>query len=437
MERSVEIVLNDWRKKALQVLLVLAAVLGLPSLVNTVVNASQARGLTILGSMYILAYVGILALLALPRSDHRLRSWGLFLMIYMLAVTSFLRVGLAGSGRLYILSVPIFATILIGARAGYMTAGLSLLVYSGFAGLAQAGALEQWLQVSENPVSLSFWLEAGLALLAILFGIVILVARFHGLQLRTLIEERRSAAELQLAGEVQSGFLSDSQPEIEGWEIEFSLRPSRQTSGDFYDVTQLGDGTVGVLVADVVDKGVAAALFMALGWSLFRNYAQELSASPREVLQAVNTRVLKDTQSGQFMTAFFGVLDTQTGIMKYANAGHVPGLLLRSEQQQIPERLTNTGMPLGVQETDWGERTIELHPGDDLILYTDGLTEAESPSLGCLGEEGLQAILRRARRDSVAHFHASILSEVQSFLEGQEPQDDLVLGLIRRLTQPS
>ncbi len=186
--------LDEWRARALYVVLVVVAIAGLPAYVSPLVNANQ---ITPLLWVYLVVYLAFVGLAVLPRLDVRLRGWGLVLLAYANALASFARVGLAGSGRLYLVTVPVFATILIGSWAGYATAALSLVIYAVFTALAQAGVLSAWLTVQTNPVTLGFWLEAGAALLVFLMILLVLVERFYSLHVQTLAASRRASVELE------------------------------------------------------------------------------------------------------------------------------------------------------------------------------------------------------------------------------------------------
>jgi sigma-B regulation protein RsbU (phosphoserine phosphatase) len=259
------------------------------------------------------------------------------------------------------------------------------------------------------------------------------------LQKQLLDANERMAQELSLAGEVQASFLPRELPSIMGWQLSATLIPARDTSGDFYDLLPLPGGRWGIVIADVSDKGAGAALYMALCCTLLRTYATEYPAQTDLVLSAANRRILKDCSANQFVTIFYGILDPGTGMLVYCNAGHCPPLHFRTEDGKDVHELVRTGIPLGILETKtWGQEAVQLDPGDVLVLYTDGITEAyhELPLL--FGQERLlesvQATLGTAgsQRPSAQEIQDRILAEVHAFVGGAPPSDDIALVILLR-----
>jgi sigma-B regulation protein RsbU (phosphoserine phosphatase) len=243
---------------------------------------------------------------------------------------------------------------------------------------------------------------------------------------------RRYERELALAGQIQASFLPRSIPDVPGWEIAARLIPSRETSGDFYDIVPLPDGQWGVVIGDVADKGAGAALFMSLCWSLIRTYMAEHPSAPGRVLQLVNHRLLQDTLTTEFVTAFLGVLDPVSGTLTYANAGHCPALLVCAGGQET--WLHRTGMALGVlDEVLWEEDRIQFQVGDLLVLYTDGVSEALNPRGELFRSRRLQSAVHKCGRAGAFEVLESVLADVMAFAEGERIQDDLALIVVRRL----
>ena len=253
------------------------------------------------------------------------------------------------------------------------------------------------------------------------------------LQKRLLDANKKFERELLLAGKMQSSLMPSNPPHIPGWQTAVKLLPARETSGDFFDVFHLPGGKLGVLIADVVDKGVGAALFMVLCWSLIRTYAAEHHQNPSRVFQAVNHRILSDTQADQFATAFFGVIDPQTGIINYCNAGHNPPLLINQHVNHYAKKLTRTGVPLGIfEEASWEQIVDQSDPGNTFVLYTDGITEAQNKQGANFGEARLMKAIKSSPDNSAETIRDQILSSVDQFSSRSALLDDIALVVLGR-----
>lgn len=252
----------------------------------------------------------------------------------------------------------------------------------------------------------------------------------HELQQELARKNWRMAQELALAGEVQASFLPERLPRLPGWESSVTLLPAKETSGDFYDVFELPGGRFGILVADVVDKGVCAALFMALTYALFRTHAAEQEIEPAAVFSAVNHHILHDTHADQFVTAFYAILDPTSGSLLYSSAGHSPGLHLRSGEAVW---LKNTGIPLGIfPDATWRQQAVSLAPGDDLLLYTDGVLDAEDEAGRPFGLERLAASAARIHGAPAEQIKTQIIADIQHHAGRRPLPDDLVVLILSR-----
>jgi serine phosphatase RsbU (regulator of sigma subunit)/DNA-binding NarL/FixJ family response regulator len=257
---------------------------------------------------------------------------------------------------------------------------------------------------------------------------------YHSAQVRAQTEDqRRIARELMLAGRIQASLLPAGPPELPGWQIAVALEPARETSGDFYDFIALPGGHWGFVVADVADKGLGAALFMALSRTLLRTYAREHPAHPDRVLAAVNERILSEARSGLFVTMFYAILDPATGTLAYANAGHHPPYVLGAQPGAAPRALARTGMALGVLETEqWEQEMAVLSPGDVLLLYTDGVTDTVNPQRTRFGAQRLLEVAQEPPGRSAHEIQAAILAALDRFA-GDAPQlDDVTLVVLGR-----
>ncbi len=245
-------------------------------------------------------------------------------------------------------------------------------------------------------------------------------------------ERERLERELQLAHEIQETFMPTRLPNLPGWDMAFLWRAARQVAGDFYDFFELPGRRLGLVIADVADKGMPAALFMTLTRTLVRAAAVEYE-SPAAVLTRVNNLLVADAQQGMFVTAVYAVLALETGQISYANAGHPPPLLSRFPSRTL-EGLGKGGMALGVVEgIEFLEQVVTLDPGDHLVFYTDGITEAFSPVGEIYGEERLAAAIQVAYDGSAQAVSDAIDSSVANFVGDESPTDDVTLMVLRRL----
>lgn len=250
---------------------------------------------------------------------------------------------------------------------------------------------------------------------------------------REVVERGRLEREMQLAREIQQTFLPDHLPELPGWELAIRWQPARQVGGDFYDIIDLPDERLGLVIADVADKGMPAALFMTLIRTLIRAAVQN-EQSPARVLQQVNDLLVPDAKHGMFVTVVYAVLNPQTRCLIYANAGHNPPLLYR-HNSQILEELKRTGMALGVFEgVDISEREIVLESEDSIIFYTDGVTEACSSEEEFYGTERLQHTILSLKHITADGLARAIDNSIKEFIEDAVPFDDLTI--VALLKQP-
>lgn len=243
---------------------------------------------------------------------------------------------------------------------------------------------------------------------------------------------RKFGRELALAGKVQMGFLPGELPQPACWQLAARLKPAHETSGDFYDVFELPGGSLALVMADVVDKGVGAALLMAMAWSLIRTYAIEHEGRPAQVCQAVNERLLQDAHADQFITVFYGELKPDLGSLVYSNAGHNPPLLFRQQDTESVEQLAACGPPLGIIEGQrWYEKRAMLEAGALLVLYTDGITEAENNRQDFFGMQRLVDAVEARRQEPAAAIRDGILADVQRFTQEATQTDDMALIVVR------
>ncbi len=253
---------------------------------------------------------------------------------------------------------------------------------------------------------------------------------------KEVLERERLERDLQLAREIQRTFLPDKLPTRPGLEIDARWRPAHQVGGDFYDVIEFADGRLGLVIADVADKGMPAALIMTLMRTLIRATAQE-ETSPARVLERVNNLLAPDVRNGMFVTAVYVVLSANGRELLYANAGHNLPLVRRSQAAEgeplsAVEALPRCGMALGIEEgTRIREERLSLGVGDLLILYTDGVTESFSPEGEMYGEERLHLVVHAADTSSANAMLEAIDDSVNAFSASEYPSDDLTLMVLK------
>jgi sigma-B regulation protein RsbU (phosphoserine phosphatase) len=241
--------------------------------------------------------------------------------------------------------------------------------------------------------------------------------------------------ELQIGREIQRGFLPAELPALPGWDVVAHFAPAREVGGDFYDAYPIGAGSLAFAVADVCDKGVGAALFMALVRSLLRANAGGAGdePGPELALRSVNETnaylVANHLQQAYFATLFFGVLDPVSGELSYLNCGHNPPVLRRAGGEQ--QRLNPTGPALGLTaEAEFRMERVPIEPGDLLFCYTDGVTEARDPAGRFLGEAALTDLLAAggAARPVLQRF----VDATTVHHGGQPPSDDITMFVLHR-----
>jgi serine phosphatase RsbU (regulator of sigma subunit) len=248
------------------------------------------------------------------------------------------------------------------------------------------------------------------------------------------IAHKKVTQELAQAGRVQNTFIPTQSPALPDFQISGVLLPAHETSGDFYDFIELDDGKLGIVIADVGDKGAGAALYMAMSRTLIRTYAGEEARPPDEVIREVNRRILSDTQKGIFLTAVYGILDPQTSTFTYVNAGHNPPCLLSKEDEEIKcAHLDRTGTLVGIfAGNTWETKTVTLTPSQTLVLYTDGITEAQDETGEFYGYDRLVESLQAGFGKPAEEFRNSILESVQAFTGTAPRLDDITLIVIQR-----
>jgi serine phosphatase RsbU (regulator of sigma subunit) len=312
------------------------------------------------------------------------------------------------------------------AAGSLIDAGVRTLIAAPL--LTPDGALGM-IVLSSNHVEMQF-AQRDMELLAV-------VASATGLKMRNLAlaeeaaERQRFEREVTLARRIQVALLPAEMPQLPGVEIFGRNIPSRGVSGDYYQVVERAGGDeLAIVIADVSGKGIAASLLTGYVDALFNAYLGE-GFGPREIFNRVSPQMNLKTPVEQFATAFLGIYTVATGDMRFASAGHDPTILVRASGEV--ELLNPTGMPLGLMpEAVYTASETKIEPGDTLVLYTDGITEAARPDDEMFERERLIDVCRDHRNESPEELAASIAATVDAFVEGVPYHDDRTLVILRR-----
>jgi sigma-B regulation protein RsbU (phosphoserine phosphatase) len=275
----------------------------------------------------------------------------------------------------------------------------------------------------EVALLLPVWADGTVALLISLFLVNLLV-------LLEVADRLSLKGELEVAREIQLAMLPRGTYAVADIEICGVTRPANTVGGDFYDVLPLPDGRVIVTVGDVAGKGSPAALLMALLLAVLRTLVDErLEASP--LVERLNVQICRHSPPSRFITLFYAVYVPSTGMLTYVNAGQNPPLIRRADGRY--ERLGSTGVALGMFEhSRFQSIDSHLHPGDMLVLYSDGITEAEDPSGQPLEEAGLQRVLDMHIHETAAAIGTRVLSAVEAHAKASRFGDDLTILILKR-----
>ncbi|MBI3951403.1 MAG: PP2C family protein-serine/threonine phosphatase, partial [Acidobacteria bacterium] len=237
--------------------------------------------------------------------------------------------------------------------------------------------------------------------------------------------------QLRIARDVQLSLLPKAAPRLDGLDIAGLNIPSEDIGGDYFDFIPIVEGHLGVVVADVAGKGIPASLIMA-GFRAFLLSEIRNNYAIRTIFAKVNNLLYESLKEYQFVTAFYGVLDVARRRFTYSNAGHHPAILLRADGQQ--RHLKSGGPVLGMFEgTTYNERFMDLAPGDILLLYTDGLVEAQNQAGEMFGRERLEQFARANAHLNAHESCEAIYAEMRRFTEEECLTDDTTIVVIKVL----
>lgn len=248
-----------------------------------------------------------------------------------------------------------------------------------------------------------------------------------------LVEKERLEHEMELARQIQHGILPASLPQLHGYDCGALMSPARAVGGDFYNLFDLGDDRLGIVLGDVSDKGVPAALIMSMTQTLVRVEASR-DPTPARVVMDVNRYLLQHAGSQMFVTLLYGILDCTSGRFQYARAGHPPPVVF-NRKDKLPVSLDySPGQPVGIlDDVLLDEREVIIPSGGAFVLFSDGVTEATNTLDQPFGEQGLLDLLASLDCASAQATCARIYEAVISYTHPRPQQDDVALICIRRI----
>jgi sigma-B regulation protein RsbU (phosphoserine phosphatase) len=254
-----------------------------------------------------------------------------------------------------------------------------------------------------------------------------------------VVEQETLRRDIALASDVQRRLLPDMPPQVDGVDFAAASVPARRIGGDYYDFVELRDRGIGIALADVSGKGVAAALIMSVVQASLRIISSEGDVRPPRLLARMNQFVYRSTPASKYATFFYAELDEPRRHLRYVNAGHNAPYLLRASRRSPAdsapaeiEQLSVGGTVVGMfPEIGYEEATVELCPGDVLLAFTDGVPEAHNPENEEFGEERLQQLLRQTAHLPADEISARISAEMKTWIRDAEQYDDLTFIVMK------
>ncbi len=458
-------ILREWRTRVLNIVLTLASIVAFPALLITIFSLLQGQQFVMAGAVYPAVYLFLLALTLFRRLDVSARGWGFLGLGYLAAVLSFVSGGMLFSGRAYLMALPVLALVLVGVRSGWIAVALSTVIYGLYVALACLG----WMTTGGDfpgPSFLNVSITTGSTATLLLVVVMVLLERFHRLQVNTLKAERQAAAELaqinveleqrveqrtaelaqasvqleaayrremEIACQIQSSLLPPGSPEVPGLDIASFFKPAQQIGGDFYSYFVFDRDHIGIAVGDVSGKGLQAALMMSLSVGILTSEVRR-GLAPAALLEVMNAGLWPHTQRNKINTALCYLSMARLNSvweMQVANAGAVAPLLIK-QGENIACWLDIGGLPLGeVTPADYVEQRQSLAAGDVMILSSDGVVEAMNPAKELYGFERLAARAASTPGGSAQEICEWILADVRQFVGEAEQHDDITLIAVR------
>jgi hypothetical protein len=252
--------------------------------------------------------------------------------------------------------------------------------------------------------------------------------------IRRIKERVRLQKELEIARRVQLHLLPKAQPQIVGFDIAGACLPALEVGGDYFDFVDLRDGSLGIAVGDVSGKGVPAAIYMTLTKGILQSHAEE-ELSPKQVLSKVNHLMYRTIERSWYVSMFYAVLDSKRRLLRFARAGHNPAIVFRSGESET-RLLQTAGIGLGLEKGEIFTKTLvegelQLSPGDTLVFYTDGFTEAMNSDLEEFGSERFLDLLHRFNNGSAEQLLQHAFDEVRKFAGDHPQHDDMTMVVLK------
>lgn len=312
---------------------------------------------------------------------------------------------------------------LVDEQSGFVTKSMvsvPLITHDEVLGVMQVVNKKNGKKFSQDDINLLQSLSSGAAL-----------ALQNATYAQRLLLEERNRSELLIARQIQEGILPRPFPENSDICFQAVNKPAKDVGGDFYDYFQVNSDEYGFFIGDVCGKGVPAAIFMASARSILKSQALA-NPSPANVIQLANKLIAEDTRHGMYVTVFYGVYNIKTRKLTFTNAGHTIPFLFRQTTSSCAS-LLNTNFPLGVGMAQFifQESEIQLEPGDTVVLYTDGITEAFNAQRELFSFERLVKAILEQGNSSPRDLQEAILSRVEAYSEGEPQHDDLSLLIVK------
>ena len=283
---------------------------------------------------------------------------------------------------------------------------------------------------ADNRFETGIFTQADLDLLSAISSIAAIAVENARLY-QMAVEKGRMQRELQLAREMQTTFLPQETPQADGWEFAAHWQPAREVAGDYFDFIPVSSDTIGLVIADVTDKGAPAALFMVFTNSIIRGSVHP-TMEPSESIGNANRLICGKSTNAMFVSLFYALVNTASGEVTWVNAGHNPPLYYNARENHL-QRLLRTGMVLGIDpETPFEQRNVTLESGDFILLYTDGLVDAINAQEEEFGMLRLEQLVQQYHQETAEEIVSRLENAVEEHSGSITPFDDVTILMVKR-----